>query len=601
MLFALLKQYLRPYRGALLGVLSLQLVQTMASLILPTLNADIIDRGVAVGDTGYILRMGAWMLLVSFIQVAAAVSVIAFAAHAAQSMGRDLRSAVYQKVGAFSKKEMTGLGVASLITRSTNDVQQIQMLVMMGSTLLVMAPILVIGGVIMAVTQDLSLSWLIAVSAPLLIVILLLIIRKLAPLFRLMQKRLDRVNQVLREQLTGIRVVRAFVRERDEVERFAQANAEITETALQVGRWNALTGPVIMMVLNISSVAVLWFGSYRVEDGQIEVGTLMAFLQYLMQILMAIMMATFMVMMIPRAAVSADRVGEVLGTDPSVVEKPQPLISDDSPASSTTPSSGGSPSGSGAANSQHARGIVTFDNVSFQHPGAEAPVLRNLTFDVAPGTTTAIIGSTGSGKTTMTCLIPRLFDVTEGRILVDGVDVRDFSLDALRNRLGYVPQKPFLFAGTIASNMRFGKPDATDEEIWHALEVAQARDFVEALPERLAAPIAQGGTNVSGGQRQRLAIARALLPQPEMLIFDDSFSALDTATDARLRAALAREFSGTTRIVVAQRIASVTDADQIIVLEHGAIVAKGTHEELLVTSPTYAEIASSQAPMKERA
>jgi len=591
MLFALLKQYLRPYRGALLGVLSLQLVQTMASLILPTLNADIIDRGVAVGDTGYILRMGARMLLVSFIQVAAAVSVIAFAAHAAQSMGRDLRSAVYQKVGAFSKKEMTELGVASLITRSTNDVQQIQMLVMMGSTLLVMAPILVIGGVIMAVTQDLSLSWLIAVSAPLLIVILLLIIRKLAPLFRLMQKRLDRVNQVLREQLTGIRVVRAFVRERDEVERFAQANAEITETALQVGRWNALTGPVIMMVLNISSVAVLWFGSYRVEDGQIEVGTLMAFLQYLMQILMAIMMATFMVMMIPRAAVSADRVGEVLGTDPSVVEKPQPLISDDSPAPSTTP----------PTSTESTGGTVTFDNVSFQHPGAEEPVLHGLTFDVQPGTITAIIGSTGSGKTTMTCLIPRLFDVTEGSILVDGVDVRDFSLDMLRNRIGYVPQKPFLFAGTIASNMRFGKPDATDEEIWHALEVAQARDFVEALPEGLDAPIAQGGTNVSGGQRQRLAIARALLPQPEILIFDDSFSALDTATDARLRGALAREFSSTTRIVVAQRIASVTDADQIIVLEHGSIVAKGTHEELLVTSETYAEIASSQAPMKERA
>jgi len=590
MLVSLLKMQLRPYRRELGLVIFFQLIQTGASLLLPTLNADIIDRGVVPGDTGYILRTGTWMLGLTLLQMGASIAVVACGARAALGLGRDLRAAVYHRVNSFSKEELSRLSVSSLVTRTTNDVQQIQMLVLMTCTFLIMAPILVVGGVIMAMTQDLKLSWLIAVAAPLLLVGMVAIMLRLAPLYQAMQTRLDRVNLVLREQLTGLRVVRAFVREPDEQARFTRANADITDTALRVGRWNALTAPVIMIVMNVSSVAVLFFGAFRVDSGM-EVGTLTAFLQYLTQILMAVMMATFMVMAIPRAAVSAGRVGEVLATVSTVLDP----SGDPVPDAARSLSAPGSPSMAGPAGVP----AVEFDAVSFSYPGAEEPVLKELSFAVQPGTTTAIIGSTGAGKTTLVSLVPRLFDVSSGAVRVGGHDVRELSFASLRSRLGLVPQKPYLFQGTVASNLRFGAPGASDEELWEALEVAQGRYFVSALPGGLDAPISQGGTNVSGGQRQRLAIARALLRRPDVLIFDDSFSALDTATDARLRAALDAAFADTTHLVVAQRIASVVDADQILVLEHGRIIASGTHAELLETSPTYAEIAASQTPASQ--
>ncbi|ANJ28244.1 ABC transporter ATP-binding protein [Agromyces aureus] len=577
MLISLLKRYVKPYSWLVVAVIVFQLAQSMASLYLPTLNADIIDQGVATGDTAYILTTGGWMLLITLAQVACSITAVYFGAKVAMAVGRDLRRGVFRKVGEFSEREVSKFGAPSLITRTTNDVQQVQMLVLMTSTMLVSAPILAIGGVIMAMQQDLELSWLIAISVPVLLIAVGLIVSRMVPLFRVMQKKIDRLNLVLREQLTGIRVIRAFVREPEERDRFEVANAEITDVATRAGRLMALMFPVVMAVLNVSSVAVLWFGAFRIEDGSMQVGTLMAFLQYLMQILMAVMMATFMAVMIPRASVSADRIGEVLETSSSVVPPLEPTT----------------------VVSMH--GAIELDDVSFAYPGAESPVLRNLTFLTEPGTTTAVIGSTGSGKTTLVNLLPRLFDATEGSVRIDGVDVRDLEPDALWERIGLVPQKPYLFSGTVASNLRYGKPDATDDELWHALEVAQAKGFVSAMPGGLEAPIAQGGTNVSGGQRQRLAIARALVKRPEIYVFDDSFSALDVATDGRLRRALRADIGDASMFVVAQRVSSIVDADQILVLEHGEIIARGTHEELLANSPTYEEIVSSQLSAEEAA
>lgn len=570
MLWKLLVRYLRPHWRLLVGVVVFQLAQSIASLYLPSLNADIIDEGVATGDTGYILRVGGVMLLITLGQIICAIIAVYFGAKVAMALGRDLRGAVFTRVGEYSEQEVSRFGAPSLITRSTNDVQQVQMLVLTTCTLLVSAPILSIGGVIMAMRQDLELSWLIAVSVPVLLVAVGLIIVRMVPLFRVMQTRIDTVNRVLREQLTGIRVVRAFVREDVETRRFGRANAEITDTALQAGRLMALMFPVVMLVLNVSSVAVIWFGAFRIEDGSMQVGTLIAFLSYLMQILMAVMMATFMAVMIPRATVSADRIGEVLDT-PSSVRPPL------NPVTAT----GG-------------HGQLELRGVGFAYPGAQQPVLSDISFVARPGFTTAIIGSTGSGKTTLVNLLPRLFDATSGTVLFDGVDVRELSPDLLWGHVGLVPQKPYLFSGTVRSNLQYGKPDATETEIWQALETAQARDFVERLDGGLDAPIAQGGTNVSGGQRQRLAIARALVKRPELYIFDDSFSALDLATDARLRAALAADVPDATMIIVAQRVSTIVDADQILVVEDGRIVAGGTHEELLATSTTYQEIAASQ-------
>ena len=575
MLGRLLTQYLRPYGWLLTGVIVFQLAQSIASLYLPTLNADIIDNGVALADTGYIIRIGALMLAITLLQVACAIVAVYFGAKVAMAVGRDLRRAVFRQVGAFSEREVAQFGAPSLITRSTNDVQQVQMLVLMTCTLLVSAPILAIGGVIMALRQDVELSWLMAVSVPLLLVAVGLIIVRMFPIFQSMQTRIDAVNRILREQLTGIRVVRAFVRERSEEARFADANAALADTALRSGRLFALVFPIVMLILNVTSVGVLWFGSFRIEDGSMKIGALTAFLTYLIQILTAVMMATFMAILIPRAAVSADRIGEVLNTDSTVILPAHPVTE------------------------LTETGTVSLDHVYYSYPGADEPVLRDLSFTVAPGRVTAIVGSTGSGKTTLVSLLPRLFDATEGTVRVDGVDVRRLEPNLLWSRIGLVPQKPYLFSGTVGSNLRYGRPDATDEELWHALEVAQARRFVEAMPLGLDAPIAQGGTNVSGGQRQRLAIARALTKRAEIYIFDDSFSALDTTTDARLREALREDLADTTMIVVAQRISTVIDADQILVMEDGAIVARGTHTELLESSTTYAEIVSSQLYAEE--
>jgi ATP-binding cassette subfamily B multidrug efflux pump len=577
MLWKLLVKYLRPYWRLLTAVVVFQLAQSIASLYLPTLNADIIDQGVATGDTGYILRTGGLMLLITLAQIICSIIAVYFGAKSAMALGRDLRGAVFTRVGEFSEQEVTRFGAASLITRSTNDVQQVQMLVLMTSTLMVSAPILSIGGVIMAIRQDVQLSWLIAVSVPVLLIAVGLIIVRMIPLFRTMQVKIDTVNRVLREQLTGIRVIRAFVREDREEARFAVANVDVTDVALRAGRLMALMFPIVMLVLNVSSVAVIWFGSFRIQDGSMQVGTLIAFLSYLMQILMAVMMATFMAVTIPRATVSADRIAEVLATPSSVLPPVNPV------------------------NTTIGRGELELLDVGFAYPGAAQPVLSNVSFLARSGATTAIIGSTGSGKTTLINLIPRLFDATSGTVLVDGVGVRELNPDLLWGHIGLVPQKPYLFSGTVRSNLLYGKPDATEAELWQALTIAQAKDFVEEMPEGLDAPISQGGTNVSGGQRQRLAIARALVKRPEIYIFDDSFSALDLATDARLRAALRTGTEGATMIIVAQRVSTIIDADQILVFEDGRIVGRGTHEELLETNTTYQEIVSSQLTAEEAA
>ncbi len=577
MLGRLLVRFLRPYWPLLLGVVVFQLGQSIASLYLPTLNADIINNGVAKGDTGYILRTGGLMLVITFGQVVFSIVAVYFGARTAMAFGRDVRGAVFHQVGQFSEREVSKFGAPSLITRTTNDVQQVQMLVLMICTLLVSAPILAIGGVIFALQQDVQLSWILVVAVPVLMIGISLIITRMVPQFRKMQARIDTINRVLREQLTGIRVVRAFVREPVEVARFADANAAVTETALRAGRLFALMFPFVMLVMNVSSVGVLWIGAGRIDSGDLQVGSLVAFLSYLVQILMAVMMATFMAVLLPRAAVSGDRIGEVLETESSVVAPEHPVTT------------------LGTA------GEVELRAATFSYPGAEQPVLHEVSFIARPGTTTAIIGSTGAGKTTLVNLLPRLFDVTGGAVLVDGVDVREVDPELLWSRIGLIPQRPYLFSGTVASNLRYGKPDATDEELWAALETAQADGFVSAMPEKLDGPISQGGTNVSGGQRQRLAIARALVKRPEIYLFDDSFSALDTATDARLRAALDREVSGATRIVVAQRVSTILDADQIVVLENGRIVGLGTHDQLLLSSPAYAEIVQSQLSIVDAA
>lgn len=577
MLLRILRRYLAPHRNLLIAVAVFQLAQSLASLYLPSLNADIIDNGVAKGDIEYIFQVGGVMLLVTLLQVACAITAVYFGAKAAMGLGRDLRGAVFDRVATFSEREVAQFGAPSLITRSTNDVQQVQMVVLMTCTLFISAPILAIGGVIMALRQDVGLSWLMAVSIPILLVAISLIIVRMLPLFQTMQKRIDVVNRVLREQLTGIRVVRAFVREDVETRRFADANRELTDVALQVGRLFALMFPVVMLVMNVSSVAVIWFGGIQVDAGTIEVGTLMAFLQYLMQILMAVMMATFMAVLLPRAAVSADRIGAVLDTESSVVP-PKDGVTE-----------------------LHEHGTVELLDASFAYPGAEEPVLRNVSFAVASGSTTAIIGSTGSGKTSLINLLPRLVDATAGEVLVDGVNVRDLDPVLLWSRIGFIPQRPYLFSGTVRSNLQYGRPDATDDELWEALRIAQAEQFVRAMDGGIDAPISQGGTNVSGGQRQRLAIARALVKRAEIYVFDDAFSALDTATDARLRLALRQSMSEATMIIVAQRVATIVDADQIVVLENGEVVGIGSHAELLETSETYAEIVLSQLAAEDAA
>ena len=577
MLIPLLRRFLAPYRQLLVAVLFLSLVGTMASLFLPSLNAAIIDEGVARGDIGFIWHTGGEMLAVSVLQVICTITGTYVGARVAMSFGRDVREAIFSRVLTFSAREVNRFGAPSLITRTTNDVQQVQLLVLLSATMLLSAPITMIGGVVMALREDIGLSWLVAVAMPVLAGAILLVVRKMRPLFRVMQERIDTVNRVLREQITGIRVVRAFVREPYETDRFDTANGELTATATTVGRLQASLFPIVMLILNISSVAVLWFGAQRIAAGEMEVGSLTAFLAYLIQILFAVMMATFLLMIAPRAAVSADRIGEVLETESSVVLPAQPVT--DLPLTST----------------------VEFVDTEFTYPGAENPVLRNITFTARPGQTTAIIGSTGAGKSTLISLIPRLFDATGGSVQVDGVDVRDTDADLLWSRIGLVPQKPFLFSGTVASNLRYGSPDATEDELWHALRVAQAEDFVRAMPGGLEAAISQGGTNVSGGQRQRLSIARALVKRPEIYVFDDSFSALDVATDARLRAALEAETRDRCVIIVGQRVATISGADQIVVLEHGEVVGIGTHDELLETCPTYAEIVDSQLSAAEAA
>jgi ATP-binding cassette subfamily B protein len=574
MLLRLLKSYLAPYRQLIVGIVGLQLVATMASLYLPSLNADIIDNGVVQGDTGYIVRVGALMLGISLVQVVAAMAAVYLGARTAMGFGRDLRSAVFHRVAEFSSREVSSFGAPSLITRNTNDVQQVQMLAMMSFTMMVMAPIMMVGGIIMALREDVGLSWLVVAAVPILGGTIGLVISRMVPAYRAMQTRIDDVNRILREQAAGIRVLRAFVREKFEAARFAKSNAELTDVSITVGRWMAAMFPIVMVVLNVASVAVIWFGGLRVDSGAMQIGSMTAFLAYLLQILMSVMMATFTLIMVPRASVSADRIGEVLNTRSSVVP----------PIAGVTQLK------------QH--GQLELRHVSYTYPGAEKPILRDISFVAHPGQTTAIIGSTGAGKTTLINLIPRLFDVSSGEVLVDAVDVRELDPELLWSKIGLVPQHTYLFSGSVASNLRYGSPTATDDEMWSALRIAQAEDFVAAMPDGLQAPVAQGGANFSGGQRQRLAIARALIRKAELYLFDDSFSALDLSTDARLRRALKSVTQNATVVIVAQRVSTIRDADQIAVIDDGALVGLGTHNSLLKNCATYVEIVESQ-PMAQ--
>ncbi|MFJ8080993.1 ABC transporter ATP-binding protein [Streptomyces sp. NPDC096205] len=577
MLIRLLRTYLRPYRKPIALLVLLQFLQTCATLYLPTLNADIIDNGVVNGDTGYILSFGALMIAISLVQVVCNVGAVYYGARTASALGRDVRAAVFDRVQSFSAREVGHFGAPSLITRTTNDVQQVQMLALMAFTLLASAPIMCVGGIVMALGLDVPLSGVLVAVVPVLGICVTLIVRALRPLFRSMQERLDTVNRVLREQITGNRVIRAFVRDEYEQQRFRKANTELTDMALGTGKLLALMFPIVMTVVNLSSIAVVWFGAHRIDSGGMEIGDLTAFLAYLMQIVMAVMMATFMFMMVPRAEVCAERVQEVLDTDSSVVPPANPV------------------------RELRRHGHLEIRGAGFRYPGAEEAVLKNVDLVARPGETTAVIGSTGSGKSTLLGLVPRLFDATEGEVLVDGVDVAGVDPRLLARVVGLVPQKPYLFAGTVATNLRYGNPDATDEELWHALEVAQAKEFVAGLEGGLDAPIAQGGTNVSGGQRQRLAIARTLVQRPEIYLFDDSFSALDYATDAALRAALSRETAEATVVIVAQRVATIRDADRIIVLDEGRVVGTGRHHELMADNETYREIVLSQLTEAEAA
>jgi ATP-binding cassette subfamily B protein len=578
MLYRLLRERLVPYRKLLWAVVVLQFIGVVAMLYLPSLNADIIDQGVATGDTGYIVRTGAMMLAVALVQVVCSVSAVWFGARTSMSLGRDLRSALFQRVGTFSNREVQDFGAPSLITRSTNDVTQVQMLVLMACTIAVSAPIMMIGGVVMALREDFGLGWILAVVVPALFLSVGLVVSQMVPNFRKMQVRIDEVNRVLREQITGIRVVRAFVREPHEAKRFGRANDDLTEVSVRAGRWLATMFPLVMLVVNVSSVAVIWFGGHRVDSGQMQIGALTAFLSYLMQILMSVMMATFMLMMVPRASVCGDRITEVLDTHTSVPMPESPELPDPS-----------------------MRGWLDLEHVSFSYPGAESPVLSDITFSARPGQTIAVIGSTGAGKSTLVNLVPRLFDATSGVVRVGGNDVRNLDADALWSQIGLVPQRAYLFSGTVRSNLLHGRPEASEQEIWAALEVAQARDFVATLVEGLDTPVVQGGTNFSGGQRQRLAIARALIRKPGIYLFDDSFSALDLATDARLRAALGPTTTDATVLIVAQRVTTIINADLILVLEDGRVVGRGTHHELLETCETYQEIVTSQMTAEEAA
>ncbi|MFF3642191.1 ABC transporter ATP-binding protein [Streptomyces sp. NPDC002564] len=577
MLIRLLRTYLRPYQKPIALLVLLQFLQTCAALYLPTLNADIIDNGVVEGDTGYILSFGGIMIAVTIVQMVCNIGAVFYGARTAAALGRDVRAAVFDRVQSFSAREVGEFGAPSLITRTTNDVQQVQMLVLMSFTLMVSAPIMCVGGIVMALGQDVPLSGVLVAVVPVLGISVSLIVRRLRPLFRAMQERLDTVNRVLREQITGNRVIRAFVRDAYEKERFRKANAALTDVSLGTGKLLALMFPIVMTVVNVSSIAVVWFGAQRIDGGDMQIGALTAFLAYLMQIVMSVMMATFMFMMVPRAEVCAERIEEVLDTASSVVPPADPV------------------------RELRSHGHLEIRDVGFRYPGAEEPVLRAIHLVARPGETTAVIGSTGSGKSTLLSLVPRLIDATEGEVLVGGVDVGTIEPALLAKSVSLVPQKPYLFAGTVAGNLRYGNPDATDAELWHALEVAQAKEFVQGLEEGLDAPISQGGTNVSGGQRQRLSIARTLVQRPEIYLFDDSFSALDYATDAALRAALGRETAGATVVIVAQRVSTIRDADRIVVLDEGRVVGTGRHHELMESNETYREIVLSQLTEAEAA
>ncbi len=577
MLLRLIRTYLRPYPGPIAAIVVLQFLGTLAMLYLPSINAEIIDNGIITGDTGYIWRRGGLMLAISLGQIICSVGAVYLAARTAMGFGRDVRAALFHQVGGFSIKELQHFGAPSLITRETNDVQQVQMLVLMGFTMFVSAPIMMVGAAIMAAREDLGLSWLLAVVVPVLGISIGFIVSRMVPSFRMKQERIDEVNRLLREQITGVRVVRAFVREPHETQRFAKANSDLTEVSIRAGRWLAAMFPVVMLTANVASIGVLWFGGHRVESGAMNVGALTAYLSYLMQVIMSVMMGTFMMMMVPRSAVCAVRIMEVLDTESSVEPPLNPVTE------------------------VRGHGTLSFEGVSFSYPGADAPVLNNISLSAQPGQTLAIIGSTGAGKSTLINLIPRLFDATSGSVLVNGVDVRELDMEVLWSRLGLVPQKAYLFSGTIADNLAYGKADASEEEMWAALEVAQARDFVEAMPDKLQSAVAQGGTNFSGGQKQRLAIARAIIRKPEIYLFDDSFSALDLSTDVRLRTALKPVTRDATVVIVAQRVSTIKDAEQIVVLDDGSIVGTGTHDELLATCETYQEIVESQLSAEEAA